>query len=335
MSGAWGTLTTGDTNGADEQWVGDLNEVGLTCLGCQNETFFFSNGGDFGGGGDIACGSNERPTIRYDYDIVGFGISLSSNRDLTDIGVGGGWSGDFGAGSFTAGVGYYDFTGLWRRLPGLGYRLRRLVRRAPVVGRARRRVRLRGRGDVQREADLHPVRIRKRCHRMSTATSGRPASASAPGSVPGRSTPTTSRSSTPVASSTTSTACRATASAPPTTSAAAPASRAASARCGASATRTTASWSPTSVSAWRSDPGQRGSERERRAAARLSFVWRDRAAGCVGGGPGPRRRRPPRRRAWRSSATPGSASATTSTATARRPARTMSARSTASASAST
>ena len=70
VSGAWGTLTIGDTNGADEQWVGDLNEVGLTGLGCQNETFFFSNGGSFGGGDNVAAG-DERPTIRYDYDIAG------------------------------------------------------------------------------------------------------------------------------------------------------------------------------------------------------------------------------------------------------------------------
>jgi outer membrane protein OmpU len=119
VSGAWGTLTTGDTNGADEQWVGDLNEVGLTCLGCQNETFFFSNAGDFGGGGDVAA-VEERPTIRYDYDFAGFGVSLSSNRDLTDIGVGAGYSGDFGGGSFTAGLGYYDFDGFGVDNPELG-----------------------------------------------------------------------------------------------------------------------------------------------------------------------------------------------------------------------
>ena len=107
VSGAWGTLTTGDTNAADEQWVGDLNEVGLTCLGCQNETVFFSNDGGFDGVG----GGDERPTIRYDYDLAGFGISLSSNRDLSDIGVGGGWTGDFGGGSVTLGAGYYDFEG--------------------------------------------------------------------------------------------------------------------------------------------------------------------------------------------------------------------------------
>jgi outer membrane protein OmpU len=111
VSGAWGTVTMGDTNGADEQWVGDLNEVGLTCLGCQNETPFISNGGNFGGDGTaFADNPLARPTIRYDYDFAGFGISLSSNRDLDDIGVGGGWTGEFGATSVTVGLGYYDFT---------------------------------------------------------------------------------------------------------------------------------------------------------------------------------------------------------------------------------
>ena len=31
-----------------------------------------------------------RPTVRYDFDFGGFGFSLSTNRDLTDIGVGAG-----------------------------------------------------------------------------------------------------------------------------------------------------------------------------------------------------------------------------------------------------
>ena len=50
-----------------------------------------------------------RPTVRYDFDIMGFGISVSSNRDLTDIGVGAGYAADFGGGSWSLGVGYYKF----------------------------------------------------------------------------------------------------------------------------------------------------------------------------------------------------------------------------------
>lgn len=109
-SGAWGSLTFGDTNGADEQWVGDLNEVGLTCLGCQNETPFVSNGGGFGEDEEeFADNPLARPTIRYDFDYGDFGASLSTNRDLTDIGVGGGWSGAVGGGTLAIGVGYYDY----------------------------------------------------------------------------------------------------------------------------------------------------------------------------------------------------------------------------------
>ena len=50
-----------------------------------------------------------RPTVRYDFDIAGFGISLSSNRDLTDIVVGAGYSADFGGGNCSIGVGYNKF----------------------------------------------------------------------------------------------------------------------------------------------------------------------------------------------------------------------------------
>jgi outer membrane protein OmpU len=111
VSGDWGTLTMGDTNGADEQWVGDVNEVGLTCLGCQNETLFVSNGGGFGNdtANQFASNPEARPTIRYDFDIMGFGLSLSSNRDLTDIGVGGGYAGQWGNASWNIGAGYYQF----------------------------------------------------------------------------------------------------------------------------------------------------------------------------------------------------------------------------------
>lgn len=109
-SGAWGTLTMGDTNGADEQNVGDLNEVGLTCLGCENETLFISNGGGFGND-EINFADNPfaRPTIRYDYQFASVGLSLSSNRDLTDIGVGANWTGTVSGATVTVGGGYYNF----------------------------------------------------------------------------------------------------------------------------------------------------------------------------------------------------------------------------------
>jgi outer membrane protein OmpU len=113
VSGSWGTLTMGDTNGADEQWVGDVpGDFSLTGLGNFDETPFISNGGGFGGDSiNFANNPNARPTIRYDFDIAGFGISLSSNRDLTDIVVGTGYSFDFGGGSFSIGGGYNNFQG--------------------------------------------------------------------------------------------------------------------------------------------------------------------------------------------------------------------------------
>jgi outer membrane protein OmpU len=112
VSGSWGTLTYGDTNGADEQWVGDVpGDYSVTGLGELDETRFVSNGGDFGAdsGNDFAANPFARPTVRYDFDIMGFGLSVSSNRDLTDIGVGTGYSADFGGGSWSVGLGYYDF----------------------------------------------------------------------------------------------------------------------------------------------------------------------------------------------------------------------------------
>lgn len=112
VSGSWGTLTYGDTNGADEQWVGDVpGDFSLTGLGDFDETPFVSNGGGYGNSDSIQFANNPyaRPTVRYDFDIAGFGLSLSSNRDLTDIVVGGGYSADFGGGSFSIGVGYNNF----------------------------------------------------------------------------------------------------------------------------------------------------------------------------------------------------------------------------------
>jgi outer membrane protein OmpU len=112
VSGSWGTLTFGDTNGADEQWVGDVpGDYSLTGLGNFDETPFVSNGGGFGNSDSIQFANNPfaRPTVRYDFDIAGFGISLSSNRDLTDIVVGAGYSADFGGGNFSLGAGYNKF----------------------------------------------------------------------------------------------------------------------------------------------------------------------------------------------------------------------------------
>jgi outer membrane protein OmpU len=112
VSGAWGTLTFGDTNGADEQHVGDVpGNFSLTGLTDLNETRFVSNGGSFGhdGGEVFAANPFARPTVRYDFDYRGFGLSLSTDRDLGDIAVGAGYSGEVGGAGWSVGVGYYSF----------------------------------------------------------------------------------------------------------------------------------------------------------------------------------------------------------------------------------
>ena len=112
VSGSWGTLTFGDTAGADENWVGDTpGNLSLTGLGDLNETFFISNGGSFGTDTANSFANNPfaRPTVRYDFDIAGFGISVSSNRDLTDVVVGAGYAGEFADGTWNVGVGYNNY----------------------------------------------------------------------------------------------------------------------------------------------------------------------------------------------------------------------------------
>ena len=130
-----------------------------------------------------------RPTVRYDFDIMGFGLSLSSNRDLTDIGVGTGYAADFGGGSWSVGVGYYkfdSFDAIGERPRGRGlHRHRRtpamhldvvvpgapavevLPGRRAVVGRPERRLRgLRLRRDLH-QAELghrRRRRVRRRQH---------------------------------------------------------------------------------------------------------------------------------------------------------------------------
>jgi outer membrane protein OmpU len=112
VSGDWGTITFGDTDAADQQWVGDVpgnfSLTGLTDIG---DTKFISNGGSFGDddGESFAENPFARPTVRYDLELERFGFSVSTNRDLTDIAVGAGISAELGAGSWSVGVGYYSF----------------------------------------------------------------------------------------------------------------------------------------------------------------------------------------------------------------------------------
>ena len=112
VSGSFGVLSFGDTNGADEEHVGDVpGNLSLTGLGDLHESFFISNGGGFGEDEiNFASNPDARPTIRYDFDLAGFGMSLSSNRDLTDVGAGASYTADLAGGAFTAGLGYYNYS---------------------------------------------------------------------------------------------------------------------------------------------------------------------------------------------------------------------------------
>ena len=70
VSGGFGTLSFGDTDGADEQWVGDVpGDYSLTGLGELDETRFVSNGGELRRRRRPSFAENPvaRPTVRYDY----------------------------------------------------------------------------------------------------------------------------------------------------------------------------------------------------------------------------------------------------------------------------
>lgn len=97
VSGTYGTLTFGDIEDAHAQHVGDLPEIGLVNIGEFNELPYLGN--DLGG-------DEFRPTVRYDYDLAGFGISLSTGSELGSWGIGASYALDFAGGSFTVGAGY-------------------------------------------------------------------------------------------------------------------------------------------------------------------------------------------------------------------------------------
>lgn len=105
VTGEAGTLTFGDTEGADAQHVGDpVENLSLTGLGDFNETPYISNGGGFGDDAiQFAADPEALPTVRYDYQVGGFGLSLSTSRQLRDMGVGASYTAEFDWGSITGG----------------------------------------------------------------------------------------------------------------------------------------------------------------------------------------------------------------------------------------
>jgi len=81
ISGEFGTLTMGDTDGAAQKIIGHVGGVGLTGLDDHNETFYMGNNTDLSPGGFQAS----RPTARYDYSIDGFSFAVShTNPGNTD-----------------------------------------------------------------------------------------------------------------------------------------------------------------------------------------------------------------------------------------------------------
>jgi outer membrane protein OmpU len=107
ISGAYGTLTFGDTASAHQQHSGavggDLARIGLYEFGLFHWQPYIGNrwrarADDF----------ENRPTVRYDFDLLGFGVSASTNRHLDEVGVGASFGGDFGGATFRLGGGYLD-----------------------------------------------------------------------------------------------------------------------------------------------------------------------------------------------------------------------------------
>ena len=123
VTGAWGTLSFGDVDGADYHRVGDpVENVALTGLGDFNELPFVSNGG--GSDNDtlqFIADPEGLPTVRYDYDLPSFGVSVSTDRSLNSVGAGASFSHEFSAGPrVTLGAGYYDFSSFTGDLTNLG-----------------------------------------------------------------------------------------------------------------------------------------------------------------------------------------------------------------------
>ena len=123
VTGSWGTLTFGDTDGADYARVGDVVANGtLTGLGDYNQLPFLSNGG--GSDNDelqFIADPDNLPTVRYDYDFAQFGLSLSTTRDLNAVGAGAGYTYAFGdEASVSLGLGYYNFNEYIGEIPNYG-----------------------------------------------------------------------------------------------------------------------------------------------------------------------------------------------------------------------
>ena len=123
VAGAFGRLSYGDVDGADYMRVGDpVENVSLTGLGDFNELPFMSNGG--GSDNDslqFVTDPDGLPTVRYDYDLGGFGLSVSTDRTLDSVGAGASYVHEFASGpTILLGLGYYDFSSFTGDLTNYG-----------------------------------------------------------------------------------------------------------------------------------------------------------------------------------------------------------------------
>jgi len=94
VSGAFGTLSYQDVDDASEKRVSNVDFISLTARGDVHE---------------ITRSAVAGSIIRYDYDMSGFGLSVSANGGLKDFQVGAGYSGEFAGTSVSVGIGYDDF----------------------------------------------------------------------------------------------------------------------------------------------------------------------------------------------------------------------------------
>ena len=104
LSGAFGTLTLGDTNGAFDQ---ALTEVGSATAIADDHTSHPGYDGNSGLSGSV----NNPNTLRYDYSLGTITTSVSGEFGADDssnsvLGVGVAWSGDVGGIGVGVGVGY-------------------------------------------------------------------------------------------------------------------------------------------------------------------------------------------------------------------------------------
>ncbi|QDY68260.1 porin [Qingshengfaniella alkalisoli] len=87
ISGGFGKLSMGDVDGGAEKAIGDLAEIGYTCLACLNETTYLFGGND--------------PSALYEYAYEGLILALGvSDDEEYSVGVG------YDGGMWSVGLGY-------------------------------------------------------------------------------------------------------------------------------------------------------------------------------------------------------------------------------------